>query len=91
MKINNSHDFLEQLHTVEKVEVSPFLFSRIEQKINTLGENTVSTKMGWTMVTSVSIIVIFNLFIITQSSWIPKENNNLLQSLQIQNNNSLYQ
>lgn len=91
MKINNSHDFLEPLQTVEKIEVSPFLFSRIEQKIQTFRENTVSTKIGWTMVTSVSLIVVFNLFIFTQSSWNPKENNNLLQTLQIQNNNSLYQ
>lgn len=91
MTKNNSKDFLSSLQAVEKVEVSPFLFSRIEQKIQTLQENTVSKKMAWTMVTSVSLIVIFNLFIITQSSWVPKENNNLLQSLQIQNNNSLYQ
>lgn len=91
MTTNNPHDFLDPLQSVEKVEVSPFLFSRIEQKIQTLRENTISKKMVWTMVTSVSLIVIFNLFVITQSSWVPKENDNLLQSLQIQNNNSLYQ
>ena len=90
MSQNNINNFLDPLHAVEKVEVPAFLFSRIEQKIQFVRENTVSKKAGWTMITSVSMIVLFNLFILTQSSWIPSEKNNLLQSLQIQNSNSLY-
>ena len=87
---NNSYDFLDPLHAVEKVEAPAFLFSRIEQKIDFIRENTVSKKVAVVWVTSVSMIVLFNLFILTQSSWIPTEKNNLLQSLQIQNSNSLY-
>lgn len=90
MSKNNSYDFLDPLHAVEKVEAPAFLFSKIEQKIQFVRENTISKKVGWTMITSVSMIVLFNLFILTQSTWVPKEKNNLLQSLQIQNNNSLY-
>ncbi|MBK9636897.1 MAG: hypothetical protein IPO63_03450 [Bacteroidetes bacterium] len=90
MSQNKLYDFLNPLSTVEKVEIPPFLFSKIEQKISFIRENTISKNMGWTWITSVSLIVLFNLFIITQSSWIPTEKNNLLQSLQIQNNNSLY-
>ncbi len=86
----NSNNFLDPLQTVEKVEVSPFLFSRIERKIQVIRENTISKKMGWSLVTSVSLIVLFNVFIMTQSSWGQKERNNLLKTLQIQNNNSLY-
>ena len=90
MSKNNSYDFLDPLHAVEKVEAPAFLFSRIEQKIDFIRENTVSKKVAVVWVTSVSMIVLFNLFILTQSSWIPTEKNNLLQSLQIQNSNSLY-
>ena len=90
MSKNNSYDFLDTLHAVEKVEAPAFLFSRIEQKIDFIRENTVSKKVAVVWVTSVSMIVLFNLFILTQSSWIPTEKNNLLQSLQIQNSNSLY-
>ena len=90
MSQNKLYDFLNPLNTVEKVEIPPFLFSKIEQKISFIRENTISKNMGWTWITSVSLIVLFNLFIITQSSWIPTEKNNLLQSLQIQNSNSLY-
>jgi hypothetical protein len=90
MSKNNLYDFLDPLHAVEKVEAPAFLFSRIEQKIDFIRENTVSKKVAVVWVTSVSMIVLFNLFILTQSSWIPTEKNNLLQSLQIQNSNSLY-
>ena len=90
MSKNNSYDFLDPLHAVEKVEAPAFLFSRIEQKIDFIRENTVSKKVAVVWVTSVSMIVLFNLFILTQSSWIPTEKNNLLQSLQINNSNSLY-
>ena len=90
MSKNNSYDFLDPLQAVEKVEAPAFLFSRIEQKIDFIRENTVSKKVAVVWVTSVSMIVLFNLFILTQSSWIPTEKNNLLQSLQIQNSNSLY-
>ncbi|MBK7681745.1 MAG: hypothetical protein KBA99_03095 [Bacteroidia bacterium] len=90
MSQNNINNFLDPLHAVEKVEAPAFLFSRIEQKIDFIRENTVSKKVAVVWVTSVSMIVLFNLFILTQSSWIPTEKNNLLQSLQIQNSNSLY-
>ena len=90
MSQNNINNFLDPLHAVEKVETPAFLYSRIEQKIQFIRENTISKKVGWTMITSVSMIVLFNIFILTQSSWIPTEKNNLLQSLQIQNSNSLY-
>ena len=90
MSKNDLNDFLDPLHAVEKVEAPAFLFSRIEQKIDFIRENTVSKKVAVVWVTSVSMIVLFNLFILTQSSWIPTEKNNLLQSLQIQNSNSLY-
>ncbi len=90
MSQNNINNFLDPLHAVEKVETPPFLFLRIEQKIQVIRENTISKKMGWSLVTSVSMIVLFNVFIMTQSSWGHKERNNLLQTLQIQNNNSLY-
>ena len=90
MSQNNINNFLDPLQAVEKVETHTFLFSRIEQKIQFVRENTVSKKVGWTMITSVSLIVLINVFVLTQSSWAPKEKNNLLQTLQIQNNNSLY-
>jgi|GWRWMinimDraft_6_1066014.scaffolds.fasta_scaffold12368_2 hypothetical protein len=90
MSQSQSNDYLDPLNAVEKVEASPFLFSKIEQKILFIRENTVSKKMGWALITSTSMIVLLNVFILTQSSWLPKEKNNLLQTLQIQNNNSLY-
>ena len=90
MSQNNINNFLDPLHVVEKVDAPAFLFSKIEQKIIYIRENTISKKMGTALVVSVSLIVLFNLFILTQSSWIPTEKNNLLQSLQIQNTNSLY-
>lgn len=90
MSQNNINNFLAPLHAVEKVEAPAFLFSRIEQKIDFIRENTISKNMGWAWITSISMIVLFNLFILNQSSWIPKEKNNLLQSLQIHHSNSLY-
>ena len=90
MSKNNSYDFLDPLHAVEKVEAPAFLFSKIEQKIRYVRENTVSKNMAVVWVTSVSMIVLFNLFILTQSSWIATEKSNLLQSLQIHPSNALY-
>ncbi len=90
MSQNNLNNFLDPLKAVEKVEIPPFLFLRIEQKIQVIRENTISKKMGWSLVTSVSLIVLFNVFIMTQSLLMPTEKNNLLQSLQINNSNSLY-
>lgn len=90
MSQNHLNDFLDPLNTVKKVEAPPFLLSKIERKIIFVRENSISPRLGWIMINSVGMLVLFNLFILSQSSWIPTEKNSLLQSLQIQHTNSLY-
>ena len=52
---------IEKLNNIQKVEASPFLFTRIEQRIRNKKEQKLSAKTLWATVTSISLLILLNL------------------------------
>jgi hypothetical protein len=51
---------LEELNKIQKAEPSPYLFSRIQQKIRNNQNEYFTGKMMWTVLASFSLVVILN-------------------------------
>lgn len=68
MKTDNTMQMLEK---VKRVDVSPFLFSRIEQKIHTLNKNRLSMKIVWVSAAALGLLVLLNIRLISN---IPGQN-----------------
>lgn len=58
---------LNKLSSIKKVETSAFLFHRIQQKIDSKGNNDISTKWFYTLAASVLILLSLNVFVVVKS------------------------
>lgn len=90
MKTENSKDPWQLLQAIEKTEVSPFLFTRIEQSIHSRRENFTSTSKARLVLTAVSAFVLLNIFIISRGTVHPPQQENLLETFDLNSNTSLY-
>jgi hypothetical protein len=90
MKTENSKDPWQLLQAVEKMELNPFLFTRIEEKIQSRRENSTSTSKARLVLTAVSVFVLLNIFIISRGSVYPPQQENLLETFYLNSNTSLY-
>ena len=52
---------LEKFNNIQKSEVSPFLFTRIEQGIRNLKDQKIPKKTAWVAVASLSLLLLLNL------------------------------
>ena len=52
---------LEKFNNIQKSEVSPFLFTRIEQGIRNLKDQKIPAKTAWVAVASLSLLLLLNL------------------------------
>ena len=52
---------LDKFKNIHKAEVSPFLFTRIEQGIRDLKDQKIPTKTAWAAVASLSLLLLLNL------------------------------
>ena len=75
---------LEKLKNIQKVEASPFLFTRIEQGIRNKKEQKLSAKTIWATVASLSLLILLNL------AALKFEKNNQTESYNSTINNNLY-
>lgn len=67
-KISNMDNNLDILNNIKKVEASPFLLNRIQQKIEAEKQNTISTKWVYAMAASVLILLSLNVFAIVHKT-----------------------
>lgn len=72
MKTDNTMQMLEK---VKRVDVSPFLFSRIEQRIHTLNKNRLSMKIVWLSAAALGLLVLLNIHLINNFSGQGKADN----------------
>jgi hypothetical protein len=75
---------LEKLKNIQKLEASPFLFTRIEQGIRNKQEQKLSAKTIWATVASLSLLILLNL------AALKFEKNNQTESYNSTINNNLY-
>lgn len=89
--IDTDNKMLEPLTKIEKVNPSPFLFSKIEQRIKEEAINYISNK--WLVAASISLIILFagNSFLLNKEIGSKTKNEiNLIEAFQLNTNNQLY-
>lgn len=55
---------IDYLDRIKRVETPPFLFTRIQQRIENLNTNTLTKKTSWALGISFSIIICLNIGLI---------------------------
>ncbi len=81
---------INDLDKIRKVEVPPFLLTRIQQKIETLNTATLTKKTAWALGLSFSVIVVLNIGLILKSQVGDKSMETYAQSIHLNSNNTLY-
>jgi len=59
---------LENFKNIQKVEVSPYLFTRIEQGIQNRKANQITSKTAWATLAMLSLLLLLNLAVINFGS-----------------------
>ncbi len=90
MNLNNLDNYINQLEQVQKVDAPPFLFTRIQQKINSSFEYQFSSKFVWSFGLSILFILLLNIAVIGFKIN-TKHQNNLVNAMQLSPTNEIYQ
>jgi flagellar biosynthesis/type III secretory pathway M-ring protein FliF/YscJ len=85
---NMKKDQLHSLEKIEKVEVSPFLFTRIQAKVQEQFFDKLSTKQTVVYLTGIALIVALNVMILGAKS--SDKNENLVSEMNLAPTNQLY-
>ena len=90
MKGNNIEEYLDRLSTIQKVDAPPFLFTRIQQRIQDVIFPRVSPKTAWALCVSFVFLLIMNVYVIAHYHSDNSKENNLAQSFHLLPDNNLY-
>ncbi len=72
---------------IQKAEVSPYLFSSIQQKIKNKKDEEVTVKWAWTAIASICLILVVDLAVLAMPKQNPLPQND---SFSLMPNNTLY-
>jgi len=86
----NMEDFLKSLESIKQVEAPPFLFTRIQQRIQNELDNRVPMKLVYSIAASFVILLSINAFTMLQHNHSTKEEANIAQAFQFMPDNNLY-
>jgi hypothetical protein len=91
MKHKVDTDFSSLLSTIQKVDAPPFLLTRIKEKIKTNPE--IKIGLGWVFAGSVSLILVLvvNVVVMSKSNVKNQQTTNLVASMNLAPDNTLYQ
>lgn len=81
----------DQLHSLEKieaVEVSPFLFTRIQAKVQEQLLDRLSTKKSVVYLAGIALIIVLNVLVLSSRS--ADKNDNLVSEMNLAPSNQLY-
>ena len=81
---------INDLDKIKKVEVPPFLFTRIQQKIENLSDTILTKKTSWALGLSFITIVVLNIGLIASSQINFHTIKQYSQSINLTSNNTLY-
>lgn len=82
---------LNDLQKIQKVEASPFLWTRIESKISQIVEDRVSKKQLVLYFASLVVLITINLYAFSSSNSNTSSNSSLADQLELVDTNQLYQ
>ncbi len=90
MRNQNIENFLKPLENIETVETSPYLYTRIQQKITQVATMQMPIKVIWALGFTFSIIVLLNVLVIINKSKETSSEYNLANQMNLLPNNHLY-
>lgn len=82
--------FLDTLNQIEEVEVPPFLFTRIKERIRYNSETATTPKIKLSLGISLSIILVLNIFAVYKGTNNIQHQDSLVQSMNLLPDNNLY-
>jgi hypothetical protein len=89
MQESDINKHLNKLKNINEVDVPPFLFTRVQQKIQNEYLNDATPKLKWSLLFGLALLVTLNILVgINQTS--SREDQNLSQSFQLLPDNNLY-
>jgi len=77
---------MNKFKNIQKAAVSPYLFTKIQQKIRTKMEEQIPIKWVWTAIASLSLLFILDIAILNSSNSKPQAD----EFISLMPNNSLY-
>jgi len=86
---NNLHP-IDQLKYISQVDAPDFLLTRINQKIENYKQSHFSKPLSIFLGLSFSLVLLFNISLITKNTATKLTSNSFASSMQLVNNNSLY-
>ena len=91
MKHKEDTNFSSLLGTIQRVDAPPFLLTRIKEKIKTNPE--IKIGLGWVFAGSVSLmlVLVLNVVVMSKSSVKNQQTANLVASMNLVPDNTLYQ
>ncbi len=84
------NDPFEQLSQIKKVDAPPFLFTRIQQKIDELQTQRFSFRLSWSLGLSFALVVLLDLSVFIKEKHELNQKSTLAQSLNLMPDNTLY-
>ena len=81
---------IELLGHIQKVDTPPFLFTRIQQTITNTYATKFSPRLTWTIGISFIFVLLINVMAINRSLKQSYLNNNLVKSMDLMPDNSIY-
>lgn len=85
------NDILDPLNTINRIDTPFFLYTRIQEKIKNKEANFFSKKTTMAISISFMLIVLLNVFAITQLKDTNETRTSLIEQFQLLPNNTLYQ
>lgn len=85
------NDILDPLNTINRIDTPFFLYTRIQEKIKNKEVNFFSKKTTMAISISLMLIVLLNVFAITQLKDTNETRTSLIEQFQLLPNNTLYQ
>jgi hypothetical protein len=82
---------LNDLQNIQKVDASPFLWTRIESKISQIVEDRVSKKQLVLYFASLVVLITINIYAFSSSDSSSNSDSNLADQLELVDTNQLYQ
>ena len=79
----------ELLNSIKKVEVSPFLITRITQKIENQIQS-ISPRLAYSLGLGFFIVILLNVFVLVNNTQLLKQQDNLAKSMRLLPENTSY-
>jgi len=81
---------LEKLGKIQKVETPPFLFTKIQQKIELSKKEKMPKNISWALSISFALLLVINGFVFFNTNSKTNTTENYASAIHLTSNNSLY-